>query len=562
MLAGRNGQPRWGRHGQGFLIVLTLLFALSLLSARYLGPEQAPDPRPLWERLLASLLLLGQCAGIVFGVLLLATFGSIIRQIAINYQMRRLEARRAVLQPLSQDANLQATLANLSLVSASLHDRDEDVRKEALAAAFTLLRADPSLGAQGRLRVRLEETLPEAFGFARTLAETALNAPLLERVTLGAKLGAGSCHKKISHVTSDPANLAHWLESQRRPDVNQEVQVSIGYDTGSLPWLEERGRFVALYLFIATTDLKRFMALMRRPPRDPNAAYGLVIRGDVVEVRYPGQGRGRRLDYVFPLPLRLSTANLGGLVRQIQLLNLGLLVACSADAARVLLPGPAPVWLDWRRQAIASCYRDFERRLVALLRRHDRFRDVDCIHRLSTADHDERVRAFQLYRLEECLYPQYSWVVPLYDADTRWDRLLDPLRGVEAMLLHQGNVPRREVTRGMRFIQKVRRLGYETTVAIEEVLAAAAPVSDGTGSGEPPAGGSAGAAILLDPFIDPREEKATRHYLTRVGQALAQREAWPELLPDPGTFRKAAAYYQVANESPSFPTELIPEVDK
>ena len=70
-----------------------------------------------------------------------------------------------------------------------------------------------------------------------------------------------------------------------------------------------------------------------------------------------------------------------------------------------------------------------------------------------------------------------------------------------------------------------------------------------------------GAALLLDPFIDPREEKATRHYLTRVGHAVAQRETWRELLPDPATFRRAAAYYQVAIPPPRFPREVIPEVD-
>src|SRR4029077_7724077 len=131
----------------------------------------------------------------------------------------------------------------------------------------------------------------------------------------------------------------------------------VGYDTGALPFLAERGRFVALYLFIATTDLARFQALVPRPARDPNPAFGLLIRGDVVEVRFPGQARGHRLDYVFPLPSRLSTTNLAGLFRDLQLLNLGLLVACVEDACRVLLPGAAPSWLDARRRALAARYR-------------------------------------------------------------------------------------------------------------------------------------------------------------------------------------------------------------
>jgi hypothetical protein len=553
MLARRIGQHRWGRHGPESTLILVAVLAACVLVAHLVGPEQKTDSPPIWERLTGAMMWLIHCGGIFFGLLLILALVNVVRQLAINYRIRRLEARRAVLQSLARNAESQATTAHLVHVLASLNDPDEDVRKEALATAFTLLRRDPDLGMNARLRGRLEQSVPEAIGFTRTLAETPLEAPLLERVTLGAKLGAGSCHKKIADVTSDPQVLARWMEEHRRPEINQEVQVSIGYDTGSLPWLEERGRFVALYLFIATTDLQRFMALMRRPPRDPNAAYGLLIRGDVVVVRYPGQGRGRRLDYVFPLPIRLSTANLGGLIREIQLLNLGLLLASAADAARVLLAGSTPAWLDWRRQAIASCYRDFERRLVKLLRKHDRYRDPEYIHCVCSADHDERVRAFQVYRLEECLYPQYSWVVPLYDADTRWDRLLEPLRAVEAMLLHQGEVPRREVTRGMHFIQKVRRLGYRTAIAIEELLVTSEPI-DGQVKEPVP-------SHALDPFIDPCNEKATRHYLARVGQAIALRETWREQLLDPATFRQAAAYYQVAIEMPAFPREVIPEVD-
>jgi hypothetical protein len=48
-----------------------------------------------------------------------------------------------------------------------------------------------------------------------------------------------------------------------------------------------------------------------------------------------------------------------------------------------------------------------------------------------------------------------------------------------------------------------------------------------------------------DPFIDPHDEAATRHYLQRVGRAIAAGEARPEDLPGPATFRQAARYYEV-----------------
>jgi hypothetical protein len=549
MFARRPGHCRWGRHVPDSTVVLLTLLLGCVLVVNLYGRVPRPDPQTVWERMLTGALGFALCVGSVLGLILLGCAVGILRNLARSYHGRRLEARRTRLQPITQDARGHATVANLMQAASVLNDPDDEIKHQALAAAFILLRADPTLAGNPRLRDRLERALLDSPGFPRTLAESPADADLLQRVTLGAKVGAGTCEKHTPlHATSDPLELASWINIYTHHDRNQEVQVSIGYDTGNLPSLEERGRFIALYLFIATTDLQRFMALMRRPPRDPNAAYGLLIRGDVVEVRYPGQCRGRRLDYVFPLPARLSTANLAGLIREIQLLNLGLLVACAADAGRALLPGPAPAWLDARRQAIAGVYRDFERSLVSLLRRHDRYREPECIHKLAPADHVERVRAFRSYRLEECLYPHYSWVVPLYDADTRWDRLLEPLRAVEAMLLHQGEVPGREVTRGVSFIGQVRQLGYQTATAIEEMLAATElPVPTG--------------AVPVDPFIDPKEESATRNYLAHVGTALALGWIWPEQLPDPETFRRAAAYYEVEIDPVAFPREMIPEVD-
>jgi hypothetical protein len=525
--------------------MLALIIVVCIFLVHLVNPKQPPAPRPLWDRVVASMLGVLQCVGVVVGAAVLVTSAELVKQTVARYQMRRIESRRARLQPLLRDAAGQASANNLTQVVRILADRDDSVRRQALGAAFTLLRSDPALGSNPRLRPRLEQALLEEPGFARTLADTPRDAPLMETVTLGAKLGAGTSEKRCAPVTSDPHELARWVEQHRR-DGNQEVQVSIGYDTGNLPYLEERGRFIALYLFISTTDLKRFMALQRCPPRDPNAAYGLLIRGDLVEVRYSGQSRGRRLDYVFPLPAGLSTGNLGGLFREIQLLNLGLLLACAEDAQRTLLPGEPPAWLDARRHGVARAYRDFERRLVALLRAHDRYREGDFIHRVAP-DHADRVRAFQLYRLEECLYPQYSWVVPLYDVDTRWDRLLAPLRAVEGMLLHQGEVPDRDVTRGAHFIGQVRQLGYQAAGNIEQALTNPEPAS--------------GGAVPADPFINPADEEATRHYLLRVGHALALQETWPEQVPDPATFRRAAAYYEVTIEPPSHPHEVLPEVD-
>ena len=516
-----------------FVLMLLVLFVLLLIATKLFGPDAGSDTRSFGERLLATLLGLVQCFGLLLiTAFLLALLGRLNHYLARS-QARRLEDSLMRLAPLTRDVRGRADAASFAIVLPHLGDTSSGLRHPALRAAYCLLRANPALGTDPAVRAKLQRVLPDACGFAETLAQTPLGENLLPRVTLGGKLGAGTVEKRLAPVTSDPAELAAWfVENRPAPGVTAEVQVSVGFDTGPLPWLEERARFLGLYLFIATTDLDHFQALTRRPHRDPNAAFGLVIRGDIIEPRYPGQRSGHRLDYVFPLPERLSRANLAGLFRQLQLLNLGLLCACTAEVSRVF----GGLVFDGRRSALARYYAEFERRFVRLLRTFDAHRNPEAIPPLDEADHAERVHAFTHYRLEECLYPPYHWVVPLYSLDTRWDRLLEPLRAVEGMLLHQGPVEGRDLTRGSDFIRQVRGLGYETAETLADVHAMEDPTVP---LGAPP-----------DPFIDPADEDATRHYLHRLGRAMAMGVVQPEDLPDPATFRQAAAYYGIPLEPP------------
>lgn len=525
----RGDRSRGGRCYHEYPMMLVLLLIACLAALRLLAAEQ-PATRPLWDRVGAAALGLLQCFGLVVGASILLVSLEFAKQTAARFRQRRVEGKQARLLPLLHSAADSASPETLRQVVRLLGDADPGVRQHALAAAYCLLRSAPQLERSPACRTALEVALLLEPGFARTLHEADPSTPLPELVTLGAKIGAGSAEKRIAPVTSDPAALANWVHQHRDPERWQELQVSIGYDTGSLPYLAERGRFLALFVFIASTDLKRFQALAHRPTRDPNAAFGLLIRGDVVEVRYPGQARGRRLDYVFPLPATLSPASLGEFVRGLQVLNLGMLLACVEDTWRTLLPGAPPSWLGPRARAAARVYRGFERQLVSLLRQHDRYRDPRLIHPLVPADHAERAHAFRTYRLEECLYPQYGWVVPLYSTDDRWARLLPPLRAVEAMMLHQGEVEGRSATRGLDFIQKVRLLGYRTVAALDDALVAEDPP-------ETP-------ALPPDPFLG-GDEQADTDYLRAAGGAIWAGRAVPEDLPDPATFRKAAVYYHV-----------------
>jgi hypothetical protein len=131
-------------------------------------------------------------------------------------------------------------------------------------------------------------------------------------------------------------------------------------------------------------------------------------------------------------------------------------------------------------------------------------------------------------------------VVPLYGEDTSWERLLPALRAVEAMVLHQGSVEDRTVTRGLAFIQSVRLLGYRTGLAIEEALTDPNPA--------PP------ATLLLDPFIDPDNQADTTRYLRAMAKAIQEGQVSLDALPDATTFRNASAYYRIAEaEVPTCP---------
>jgi hypothetical protein len=219
------------------------------------------------------------------------------------------------------------------------------------------------------------------------------------------------------------------------------------------------------------------------------------------------------------------------------LLNLGMLLASAEESYRACLPGDAPPWMDARGRAVAQAYRRFERQLVAWLRRHDAFREPEMIYALDAGDHRERQEAFRQHRLEECLYPQHQWVVPLYGEDASWDSLLPLLRTVEGMMLHQGPGDDEALTRGASFIRGLRLLGYRAATDIEEVLA---DVEQASGTN----------VMLLDPFIDAESEAATRHYLAAMARGLRTGEVTVEALPDATTFRSASAYFRVENASP------------
>lgn len=524
----RVAVERRGQCQHEYLVLLALVLGGCLCVIHWLTPGSPGVDFWSWDGVRAA------CQGILSVLALLLGLPLFMMVAALTMdtvgRIRRTQTERhlATLRRL-QRAGMQASERDLRTALRFTRHRQADVRQQAVETALFLTHACASLGKSlVSHRPAIERALRSELGFVQALSDQGTH-PLIALVTLGAKVGAGTEAKAIAQATSDPAELARWICSQESVRRSNEIQVSVGYDTGPIPSQTERARFLTLFLYIASTDLRRFQALTPRPQRDANAAYGLLIRGDRIDSRFRGQVRGKRLDYVFSLPRLMTPASWAEFLREIQLLNLGLLLASAEDSYRGFFQPEAPAWLDLRLRSIAGAYRTFERRFVALLRQYDEFRDSRQVHPLDRCDHRERVAAFRAYRLEECLYPQHPWVVPLYGIDGSWDRLLPVLRTVEGMLLHQGHVAGGTVTRGWQFIRDVRLTGYRSAMEIRELLDEAEPASP--------------AAVHLDPFIDPQNEPATRYYLQAVHQSLAEGEVSLNQLPDPRTFLQASSYY-------------------
>ncbi|MBI3999724.1 MAG: HEAT repeat domain-containing protein, partial [Candidatus Omnitrophica bacterium] len=437
--------------------------------------------------------------------------------------------------------------------------QNQPLREAALITLSLFLSVNPNLRSfLLPYKNEIGEALTDHLGFPKAVQAKEADTPFTELITLGAKIGAGTGEKKIAPPDSDPSRLAQWIHQHRNGDKIQELQVSIGFDTSMLPSEEHRGKFIALFLFIAGTYLKDFQALVSNPKRDSGAAHSLLIRGDEVVVKLPGQAKGRRLDYIFNLSSEMTEKSLSEYLRQIQLFNLGLLLAAAEESYQLFFPDLTPPWMDPRTRALAEEYRRFERELVKLLRAYDRYLDPSLIRLISgePEDHRQRQEVFRKYRLEEALYPASRWLEELYSqTNFLWQRLLPVLLGIEGMMLNlratdevvvspkTGEAERRSI--GSKFIREVRALGYQTMEKMEALL------SEGPLPKIP-------VKIQRDPFIDPQNEEATRSYLQKMADQMAQGGLSPAELPDPETFFKALAYYQITPQRSELRSGRLP----
>src|SRR4051794_41108745 len=121
MMAPRGGR-RAARLSHDYLLMLAMMLIVCIAVVRILTPDQGSDPRPLWERLVSSLVGLLQCFGLFIGACVLLASLEALKQTASRYHLRRVEKRRERLEPILQDAREHASAAEMGRVARLLTD--------------------------------------------------------------------------------------------------------------------------------------------------------------------------------------------------------------------------------------------------------------------------------------------------------------------------------------------------------------------------------------------------------------------------------------------------------
>ncbi len=462
------------------------------------------------------------------------------------------DVRESALQSLPyyiQANKASFTDTNLGKVLDALSDKDSDVRQAALEALPYFTSIHPEFGPLlNQARDTIRQVFREHFGFIQ-----AVDGGSIERVedlvTLGAKTDINQRDDyKIWNGSShwDVGDLAQWLIEVRNSDKTQEVQISLGWDTGIGPqFLEDEGKFIALYLWIAGVSFENFRILELRPARDTGADFGLLIRGDNVSQAHPGQQKGRRLDFIFNLSNEMTEKSVELFLKQIRTFSLGMLLANVEENWKRLFPGEIPEFMkkDPRLETLAESYRRFRERMVEFLREYNRYDDPETLLRLNSEGKvldgfSERVAArMGGERTEEVLYPTNRWLVPLYSGAPYWDRLLPKLRKLEALALDRGashDTPDAEGnvrTVGRKFVQDMRMIGYAALEEMQDIWA-------GRKTLEPRKG-------TWDPFLAVGTDEDKKAYLKTVLAGIKSGETCEAHLPDPVAFEKALKFYQI-----------------
>jgi hypothetical protein len=125
---------RRGRCNNEHVLMLVVLLVLAAVAAiRLSTPEQPPGPRPLWDRVVRSLVGLLQCFGLVIIASVLVASVEVLKQVHSRYKLRQVEKKLTHPQQLSRDgraAGLEVSegiqpASNVTGTRARPHERGE-----------------------------------------------------------------------------------------------------------------------------------------------------------------------------------------------------------------------------------------------------------------------------------------------------------------------------------------------------------------------------------------------------------------------------------------------------
>ncbi|HXV27690.1 MAG TPA: hypothetical protein VD913_01860, partial [bacterium] len=352
--------------------------------------------------------------------------------------------------------------------------------------------------------------------------------------------------------------MAQKLGGQPPVKNRQELLVFIPYPGGFMPSQIDRGKFMALFFFIANTYIDYFVPLVPAPEDRPDQPYGFLLTDE----------KGN-LGYSVDLSPDISEKNLAIMLRHIQLFNAAMLLANAEEASLRSKTGSVPDIMDRQMRMAAQAYRNFEKQFVQFLREYNQYRDPKNLYELKHGDlagrlerHKAREDALKRYRLEEVLHPYYPWLVPVAESARNRNKMLPLFYGIEGAMLNTELIETEQVSgnkeeviqfRGKEFIEWTRKLGYEAAELISTIFAgkAAVPLMK---------------KIPSDLFIDIENNKeVSLDYLQKVTNALAQGRMTRSRLPDPQTFDGAVNYYKIKPDvqplTSAEPAKAIPETE-
>ncbi len=426
-----------------------------------------------------------------------------------------------------------ASEVNLKLVLNQLQHKETAVRQLALAVVADFISINSSLKNlksyqenAGQIKKGLVNQLP----FIKTVLRETPAIALRDLVALDVTLYTPEGKKESEFASSSTTYLVdEIIKTKKSQRSNANIQVSLEYDTGTLPSQIERGRFISLYLYLENRILRPDFYRMDPVTKEGKEKYdhGNIFRRNEGRLSYLFRLASAVIQTEETLKKKKLKGRLEHKLNKIQLLNLGMLLASAEDSYRIFFTEEIPFWGkgDPAIRNLAQVYRAFERQFVRLLREYNHYRNPESVEDIigPVAYHEERIQALDKYLLEEILFPTHSWLIPEVGQIDPLNQLLPFFRRLEGAELNtdEGKNPvlGNALSVGEEFIHRMEEIGDEFYIAAIQVLSNNPLTHSELNQDFLNSYGDAGAQ--WDPLMDETVHKDyTRHYVDSVKEAL------------------------------------------